>query len=66
VTHGGPIGLIFFTTGRDENPGQTSSFGCPKRLNICSSAIAAIVWSGTDLVYLINLSTTGEKGFFLH
>lgn len=27
VTYGGPIGLIFLTTGRDENPGHTSSFG---------------------------------------
>jgi hypothetical protein len=32
--------LTFFTTGREENPGQTSSFGCPRRLNIYSSAIA--------------------------
>ena len=31
----GPIGLMVLTTGSEENPGQTSSFGCPKRLNIC-------------------------------
>jgi hypothetical protein len=66
VTHGGPIGLIFFTTGSEENPGQTSSFGCPRRLNIYSSVIAAKMESGTDLVDLINLPTTREQGFFLH
>lgn len=64
------MGLMLLTTGKEENPGHTSSFGCPKRLNICERISDRAVHLSESwlahLVDLINLSTTCKEGFFLH